>query len=83
MMWSKGRVYFIRLRAVKTRNCLNVNPALSLVHQFTMSAQKRWRHIRGFCQLANVLADVKFINGVDGREIGREAARLRTDIQQI
>ena len=48
--------------------------ALSLVHQLAMSAQKRWRRLRGFCHLASVVADVKFINGIDERQMGREAA---------
>ncbi len=38
----------IRLRTVKTRTCLSVTTALSLVHQLAMSAQKRWRRLRGF-----------------------------------
>ena len=64
----------IRLRTVKTRNCLSEKTALSLVHQLAMSAQKRWRRLRGFRQLADVLADVRFIDGVDERETGRKAA---------
>ncbi len=38
----------IRLRTAKTRNCLSEKTALSLVHQLAMSAQKRWRRLRGF-----------------------------------
>ena len=64
----------IRLRTVKTRNCLSVKTALSLVHQLAMSAQKRWRRLRGFRQMASVVANVKFIDGVDERETGRKAA---------
>ena len=64
----------IRLRTVKTRNCLSEKTALSLVHQLAMSARKRWRRLRGFRHLAGVLADVKFIDGVDERETGRKAA---------
>ena len=37
----------IRLRTVKTRNCLSAKSGLSLVHQLAMSAQKRWRKLRG------------------------------------
>ena len=64
----------IRLRTAKTRNCLSEKTALSLVHQLAMSAQKRWRRLRGFRQLACVLADVKFIDGIDESETGRKAA---------
>ncbi len=64
----------IRLRTAKTRNCLSEKTALSLVHQLAMSAQKLWRRLRGFRQPACVVADVKFIDGVDERETGRKAA---------
>ena len=64
----------MRLRTAKTRNCLSEKTALSLVHQLAMSAQKRWRRLRGFRQLACVLADVKFIDGVDEKETGGKAA---------
>jgi len=64
----------IRLRTVKTRNCLSVKTALSLVHQLAMSAQKRWRRLRGFGQLADLVARVKFVDGIDEREITRNAA---------
>ena len=64
----------IRLRTVKTRNCVSAKSALSLVHQLAMSAQKRWRRLRGFGQLPDVVSDVRFIDGIDERKIGRKAA---------
>ena len=64
----------IRLRTVKTRNCVSAKSGLSLVHQLAMSAQKRWRRLRGFGQLADVVTDVRFIDGIDERKIGRKAA---------
>ena len=64
----------IRLRTRKTRNCVSAKSGLSLIHQLAMSAQKRWRRLRGFRQLADVIAGVKFIDGVDEREISRKAA---------
>jgi putative transposase len=64
----------IRLRTRKTRNCVSAKSGLSLVHQLAMSAQKRWRRLRGFKQLADVVAGVKFIDGVDEREVSRKAA---------
>lgn len=44
------------------------------MHQLAMSAQKRWRRIRGFKKLADVIAGVKFIDRIDEREISRKAA---------
>ena len=63
----------IRLRTVKTRNCVSAKSGLSLVHQLAMNAQKRWRRLRGFGQLADVVSDVRFIDGIDERKIGRKA----------
>ncbi len=73
----------IRLRTAKTRNCLSEKSALSLVHQLAMSAEKRWGRLRGLRHLADVITDVRFINGVNEKETGREAAELRTAIHNI
>jgi hypothetical protein len=64
----------VRLRTDKTKNCVSAKTGLALVHQLAMSAQKRWRKLRGFRQLADVVAGVKFIDGVDERKISRKAA---------
>lgn len=64
----------IRLRTAKTRNCYSVDSGLALMHQLAMSAQKRWRRLRSFRQLADVVAGVKFIDGIDERKISRKAA---------
>ena len=70
----ESTVATIRLRTVKTRKRLSVKTALRLVHQLTMSAQKRWRRLRGFGQVADVVAKVKFVDGIDEREIRRKGA---------
>jgi transposase-like protein len=64
----------IRLRTSKTRNCVSAKSGLGLMHQLAMSAQKRWRRLRGFRQLADVVAGVHFIDGIDERTISRKAA---------
>ena len=73
----------IRLRTAKTRNCLSEKTALSLVHQIAMSAQKRWPRLRGFRHLADMIADVRFINGMDVKETDRRVAGFRTAINEI
>ena len=73
----------IRLRTAKTRNCLSEKTALSLVHQLAMSAEKRWRRLRGFRHLADVIADVRFINGVEEKDTGGRAAGFTTAIHKI
>ena len=64
----------IRLRTRKTRNCVSAKSGLSLMHQLAMSAQKRWRRLRGFRQLADVVAGVTLIDGIDERKSSRKAA---------
>ena len=61
----------------------SITAALSLVHQLGMSAQKRWRRLRGFRYLAKMSADVRFINGMEEKETGEKAAGFRTAINQI
>ena len=73
----------IRLRTAKTRNCLSEKSALSLVHQLAMSAEKRWGPLRGLRHLADVITDVRFIDGVNENATGREAAELMTAIHNI
>ena len=64
----------IRLRTASTRNCVSAKSGLALVYQLAMSAQKGWRRIRGFKQLADVTNGVPFVDGIDERELSRKAA---------
>ena len=52
---------------------------LSLMDQFAMSSQNRWRRLRGFRRLADVIAGVKFIDGVNERDI----STLRTTLWSL
>lgn len=61
----------VRLRTHKTKNCLKRDNMLSMVFKLTQSAQKRWRRINGHGLLGEVIAGVKFVDGVKKR---REAA---------
>jgi hypothetical protein len=56
---------------------VSAKSGLALVYKLAMSAQGRWRRLRGFKQLAKVIDGVKFINGVEAveeSELGRKAA---------
>ena len=48
-----------------------------------MSNRKRRPRLRGFRHLADVIGDLRFINGVDEKETGRKAAGFMTAIHQI
>ena len=64
----------VRLRTRATRNCVSANSGLALMYQLAMSAQKRWRRLRGFQQLTDIINDVAFIDGIDERQLSRKAA---------
>jgi transposase-like protein len=53
----------VRLRTAKTRGCVARHTILSMVYQLGQSAQKRWRKLRGFRLLAEVIRGVQFKDG--------------------
>ena len=38
---------------------------LAVIYKLGMSAERRWRRIRGFYYLAKVIEGVKFIDGIE------------------
>ncbi|MBM9514419.1 IS256 family transposase, partial [Desulfogranum marinum] len=53
----------VRLRTAKTRGCVARHTILSMVFKLGQSAQKRWRRLRGFKLLADVIQGVQFKDG--------------------
>ena len=53
----------VRLRTAKTRGCVARHTILSMVYKLDQSAQKKWRRLRGFKLLAEVIRGVKFKDG--------------------
>lgn len=53
----------VRLRTVKTRNAVSRKTILSMVFKLAQSAEKRWRKLRGFKLLADVIDGVVFVDG--------------------
>jgi len=53
----------VRLRTVKSRNAVSRTSILSMVFKLTQSAENRWKRIRGFKLLADVIEGVKFTDG--------------------
>lgn len=54
----------VRLRTAKSRGCFSRETVLTMAFKLILSAQSRWRRIRGFAKLADVIEGVKFENGV-------------------
>ncbi len=55
----------IRHRADQAKGCVSRNTMLAMLYKLGMSAEKRWRRIRGFHYLAKVIEGVKFRDGVE------------------
>jgi transposase-like protein len=53
----------VRLRTAKTRGCVSRQTILAMVYKLGQSAQKRWRKLRGFKLLAEVIRGVQFKDG--------------------
>ena len=53
----------VRLRTAKTRGCVARHTILSMVYKLGQSAQTRWRKLRGFKLLAEIIEGVQFKDG--------------------
>lgn len=62
----------VRLRTAKTRGCVSRSTILAMVFKLGLSAEKGWRKLRGFRQLADVINNVKFIDGIDEKTIQQQ-----------
>jgi transposase-like protein len=54
----------IRHRTDRTKGCVSRSTLLGLVYRLSLSAQTRWRQLRGFARLGELIAGVKFVDGV-------------------
>lgn len=54
----------VRLRTAKTKNCGSRTTTLTMAFKLMETAQKKWFRLRGYKLLADVIQDVKFVNGV-------------------
>ena len=54
----------VRLRTARTRGCVSRTTLLAMVYKLGLCAEQNWRRLRGFRHLADVIENVKFIDGV-------------------
>ncbi len=64
----------VRLRTKRSRNCGSRETTLAMVFKLLESAQKRWKRIKGFDRLAEVIRGVEFINGESAQDRANKAA---------
>ena len=53
----------VRLRTAKTKNCGNRKTTLTMAYKLIVAAQSKWRRLRGYRLLADVIEGVKFKDG--------------------
>lgn len=53
----------VRLRTTKTKNCGSRKTTLAMAFKLAIVAQKRWRRLRGYQQLADIIQGIKFKDG--------------------
>jgi transposase-like protein len=54
----------VRLRTAKTRGCVSRAGLLAMVFKLTKTAEQNWRTLKGHALLAQVIAGVKFKDGL-------------------
>lgn len=54
----------VRLRSKRSRNCGSRDTTLTMVFKLLQSAEKKWKKIKGFRRLAEVITGIKFKNGI-------------------
>ncbi len=64
----------IRHRSSRAKGCVSRQSMLSMTCKMGMSAEKSWRRLRGFRQLARVIEGVTFNDGIEVIEDSRAAA---------
>jgi len=55
----------IRHRTKRTKGCLSRNGILHMMFKLSQCAEKRWRRLRGFNDLAKVIEGIKFKDGIE------------------
>ena len=65
----------VRLRTARTRGCVSRTSLLTMVYKLGLCAEQNWRRLRGFKHLADVIENVKFIDGVKQEETSQQHQR--------
>ena len=68
------RVATIRHRSSRAKGCVTRQTMLSMIYKLGRCAEKSWRQLRGFRQLAKVIEGAKFNDGIELIDDSRAAA---------
>lgn len=61
----------VRHRTERTKGCVSRASLLGLIFKLAMSAEQSWTRLRGFERLGELVAGVKFVDGVPNNKIKR------------
>jgi len=61
----------VRHRTERTKGCVSRASLLGLIFKLAMSAENNWRRLRGFERLGELVAGVKFVDGISNNKIKR------------
>ena len=64
----------IRHRTKRSKGCLSRHSMLHMMYKLGQCAEKKWRRLRGFNQLAKVITGVKFKDGIEVQKINQKVA---------
>jgi len=64
----------IRHRTKRSKGCLSRNSLLHMMFKLSQCAEKKWRKLRGFNDLAKVIEGVKFKDGIEIKKVDQIAA---------
>ena len=65
----------IRQRTARIKGCVSRNTMLAMIYKLGISAQRHWRRLRGFDQLAKVIRDVRFVDGIEQTDDNADRTR--------
>lgn len=65
----------IRQRTARIKGCVSRNTMLAMIYKLGLSAQRHWRRLRGFDQLAKVIRDVRFVDGIEQTDDNADRTR--------
>lgn len=64
----------IRHRTKRSKGCLSRNGMLHMMFKLGQCAEKKWRRLRGFDDLAKVITGIKFKDGIEVTDVDQVAA---------
>nr|VFK03917.1 MAG: Transposase, Mutator family [Candidatus Kentron sp. H] len=59
----------VRHRTKRVKGCFSAQSVINMAFKLCQSAEKKWRRLRGYKRLAEVIEGVNFIDGISEKEL--------------